>query len=106
MSITEMRFTRKCGEDESRFRFIRRQRLCKERRDAWQTSQYLEAAINNVPNLVWFKDKDGIHEKVNDSFCNFKCSARAACKIKRNMAMVHPTVSSLLCKFLIPWFLC
>ena len=22
-----------------------------------------------MPNLIWFKDKDGIHEKVNDSFC-------------------------------------
>ena len=39
------------------------------RRDFWQTSQYLEATINNVPNLVWYKDKNGIHKKVNDSFC-------------------------------------
>ena len=38
-------------------------------KDAWQTSQYLEAAINGSPNLIWFKTKDGIHEKVNDSFC-------------------------------------
>ncbi|MCI8896801.1 MAG: response regulator, partial [Lachnospiraceae bacterium] len=27
------------------------------------------ATINNVPNLIWYKDKDGVHEKVNDSFC-------------------------------------
>lgn len=33
------------------------------------TSQYLESAINSVPNLIWYKTKDGIHEKVNDSFC-------------------------------------
>ena len=39
------------------------------RRDFWQTSHYLEATINNVPNLVWYKDKNGIHKKVNDSFC-------------------------------------
>ncbi|MDE7276133.1 MAG: PAS domain-containing protein, partial [Lachnospiraceae bacterium] len=25
--------------------------------------------INNIPNLIWYKDKDGVHEKVNDSFC-------------------------------------
>lgn len=29
----------------------------------------LEAAINSTPNLIWYKTKDGIHEKVNDSFC-------------------------------------
>ena len=57
------------SEEEFRFRFIRRQRLCKERKDAWQTSQYLEAAINSIPSLIWYKTKDGIHEKVNDSFC-------------------------------------
>ena len=39
------------------------------RKDAWQTSHYLEETINHIPNLVWYKDKDGVHEKVNDSFC-------------------------------------
>lgn len=38
-------------------------------RDFWETSHFLEATINNVPNLIWYKDKDGVHEKVNDSFC-------------------------------------
>ena len=38
-------------------------------KDAWQPSQYLEAAINSIPSLIWYKTKDGIHEKVNDSFC-------------------------------------
>ncbi|MCI8466519.1 MAG: response regulator [Lachnospiraceae bacterium] len=56
-------------DEEVRFRFFRWQKLCKERKDSWQTSHYLEATINNIPNLVWYKDKDGIHEKVNDSFC-------------------------------------
>ncbi len=56
-------------DEEIRFRFLRWQRACREKKDAWQTSHYLEATINNIPNLVWYKDKDGIHEKVNDSFC-------------------------------------
>ena len=56
-------------DEEIRFRFLRWQRACRERKDAWQTSHYLEATINNIPNLIWYKDKDGIHEKVNDSFC-------------------------------------
>ena len=40
-----------------------------ERMDARQTSHFFESAINHTPNLIWFKDKNGIHEKVNDSFC-------------------------------------
>ncbi len=54
---------------EVRFRFRRWQETCRMRMDFRQTSHYLEATINNVPNLVWYKDKNGIHEKVNDSFC-------------------------------------
>ncbi len=54
---------------ELRFRFQRWQRERKLRADAWETHQFLEATINSVPNLVWYKDKNGIHEKVNDSFC-------------------------------------
>ena len=55
--------------EEIRFRFLRWQQTCKMSKDYWQTSHYLEATINNVPNLIWYKDKNGIHEKVNDSFC-------------------------------------
>ncbi len=54
---------------EARFRFQKWQQTYKMEKDYWQTSQFFEATINNVPNLVWYKDKDGIHEKVNDSFC-------------------------------------
>ena len=56
-------------DEEVKFRFLRWQQTCKMSKDYWETSHYLESTINNVPNLVWFKDKDGIHEKVNDSFC-------------------------------------
>ena len=54
---------------ELAFRLRRLQDLMKGRADLWQTSHFLEAAINSTPNLIWFKDKTGIHEKVNDSFC-------------------------------------
>ena len=57
------------SDDEIRFRFLRWQETCKMSRDLWQTNHYLEATINNVPNLIWYKDKDGVHEKVNDCFC-------------------------------------
>lgn len=54
---------------EIRFRFLRWQQNYQMEKEFWQTSQYLEATINNVPHLIWYKDKDGVHEKVNDSFC-------------------------------------
>ena len=57
------------SEEEVRFRFLRFQQACKIQKDFWQTSHFFEATINNIPNLIWYKDKNGIHEKVNDSFC-------------------------------------
>lgn len=57
------------SDEEIRFRFLRWQQTYKMGIDFWQTSHYLESTINSIPNLVWYKDKDGVHEKVNDSFC-------------------------------------
>lgn len=57
------------NESELQFRFLRWQQSFKTQKDYWETSQYLESTINSVPNLIWYKTKDGIHEKVNDSFC-------------------------------------
>lgn len=31
----------------------------------------LDTLINSLPDLVWFKDLDGVHRKVNDYFCEF-----------------------------------
>ncbi len=56
-------------DEEIRFRFLKWQQTYKMGVDYWQTNQYLESTINHIPNLIWYKDKDGIHEKVNDSFC-------------------------------------
>lgn len=56
-------------EEELHFRFSRWQRLYKKDKDFWQTRNYLDATINHVPHLIWYKDKDGVHEKVNQSFC-------------------------------------
>lgn len=57
------------SEAEFRFRMLRWQESYRMQKDLWQTRQYLEGAINGTPDLIWFKDKNGIHEKVNDSFC-------------------------------------
>ncbi len=56
-------------DEETRFRFRRWQEICKQSKDLWQISQYLETTINSIPSLIWYKDKEGIHQKVNDSFC-------------------------------------
>lgn len=58
------------SEEELRFRFLRWQQSVKMQKDYWETSQYLETTVNSVPNLIWYKDKDGVHEKVNDCFCS------------------------------------
>ena len=58
------------SDEELRFRFLRWQQAYKKGKDLWETGHFLEATINNVPNLVWYKDKDGVHEKVNNSFCH------------------------------------
>ncbi len=57
------------SEGELDYRLGCWQERCKLRRDHWQTEQYLEATINATPNMIWYKTKDGIHEKVSDGFC-------------------------------------
>lgn len=57
------------SEAELRYRFTQWQRHYEARMDAWETDQYLDATINSIPSLVWYKTHDGVHEKVNDSFC-------------------------------------
>ena len=74
--ITDI-WTLPMSEDELRFRFIHWQKLYKTRVDYWQTDHFLEATINSVPNLIWYKYKNGIHEKVNDSFCRIVGKTKA-----------------------------
>ncbi|MCM1253292.1 MAG: GGDEF domain-containing protein [Clostridium sp.] len=57
------------SEDEAGFRILRWQQAYKQDKDFWQTRNYLESTINSIPHLVWYKDKDGVHKKVNESFC-------------------------------------
>lgn len=57
------------SDEEIKFHLSGWQRTCKLGTDFWQANHYLEATINSVPNLIWYKDKEGIHRKVNDSFC-------------------------------------
>lgn len=56
-------------DEEIFFRLSKWQRDYKMSKDFWLTNQYLDVTINSTPSLVWYKTVDGIHEKVNDSFC-------------------------------------
>lgn len=54
---------------EISFHFSKWLKTYKMGKDFWQCQNYLDATINGVPHLIWYKDKDGSHEKVNESFC-------------------------------------
>lgn len=54
---------------ELQFRFRKWQETYKKSKDFWQNRNYLDSLINSVPHLIWFKDKEGAHMKVNDYFC-------------------------------------
>ena len=69
LSLLQDVWTAPMSEQELRFRFLRWQQACQISKDLWQANHFLDATINSVPNLIWYKTKDGIHEKVNDSFC-------------------------------------
>ncbi len=56
-------------EQEMRFRFSRWQQAYKTQKDFWLTQNYLDTTINSVPHLIWYKDKEGAHMKVNECFC-------------------------------------
>lgn len=62
-------WTTPMSDAEVEFRFLKWQQTWKSNKDFWLTCQYLETVINSVPNLIWYKTKDGIHVKVNNSFC-------------------------------------
>ncbi len=51
------------------FYFTRLMKTLKARKDAWLNDLYLNATIDTLPDLVWYKDKEGAHLKVNDAFC-------------------------------------
>ncbi|MBD5641632.1 MAG: response regulator [Desulfovibrio sp.] len=57
------------SDAELRFHFCNWQKNLKTKMDLGEKSQFLECLMETSPNLVWFKDRNGIHELVNRSFC-------------------------------------
>ena len=62
-------WTMPLSEKEMKFRFLKWYQTCKMSKDFWQTQTYLDTMINSVPYMIWYKDKEGLHIKVNDFFC-------------------------------------
>lgn len=44
--------------------------------DARQHLIWLDTLIDSMPDLVWFKDLEGVHKKVNSKFCEFVKKSR------------------------------
>ncbi len=57
-------------EKSIRFLFGTYQKLQKEKKDNWLMQNYLDTLIDATPDLIWFKDKEGAHLKVNNAFCS------------------------------------
>lgn len=51
------------------FKFQKLLEQLKREKDAWLTDTYLEQTINTLPDMIWFKDLQGLHLHVNDAFC-------------------------------------
>lgn len=54
----------------ARARFLRLLEIIRLKKEEAISKNYLDSAINSIPDLVWFKDIRGAHLKVNDAFCH------------------------------------
>ena len=66
-------------EEYIKFEFNRAMRLMLMRYDAWLYKNWLLSLIDSLPDLVWFKDKKGLHWLVNDKFENTVHKTREMC---------------------------
>ena len=52
-----------------RWYFSRMQQEIRREKEAWLSRSCLDATINTLPDLIWYKDVRGAHLKINDAFC-------------------------------------
>ena len=57
------------GPEMARFCFANILVRIADRKHAWLQTAWLQATINTLPDMVWFKDLKGIHLDINDAFC-------------------------------------
>ena len=63
-------WTRPLIREQVRVRIKRFLEVIKLRRDLYMTQNYLDTAIDSIPDMLWFKSLDGTHVKVNKAFCS------------------------------------
>ena len=51
------------------FYFEKALNLIAERKEAWLQKTWLQTLINSSPDMIWFKNIDGLHLELNDEFC-------------------------------------
>ena len=66
-------------EEYIKFEFNRAMRLLLMRYDAWLYKNWLMALSDSLPDLIWFKDKGGLHWFVNNKFENTVHKTREMC---------------------------
>ena len=57
------------GAELARFYFNNVLTRMADAKHAWLQETWLQATINTLPDMIWFKDMKGIHLEVNDAFC-------------------------------------
>lgn len=61
------------------FYFTKLLKLIKLEADLKLKQNYLDTAIDSIPDLVWFKDAQGVHLEVNNSFCEAVGKSKEDC---------------------------
>ena len=69
-SLFDHIWTKPLTKEKIQFLFEKIQTSIKGQEDFSLTQKYLDALIDSLPDLIWFKDIKGEHLKVNNSFCN------------------------------------
>lgn len=70
--------------EELKFRFSNMINLLRVVCEKKQAENYLNAVIDNSPSLIWFKNRDGVHELVNESFSKAVNKPRDVIRGKRH----------------------
>ncbi len=67
-------------DDVRSIRFVRMLRGIKAFYDAWLYENILTTVTDSVPDMIWFKDREGIHWRVNRAFCTVVRKTKADCR--------------------------
>ena len=60
-----------------RFHFSRWQESFRQAKELERAEFFLDAVLDASPNMIWFRNKNGVHELVNASFCRTLGKSRA-----------------------------